>query len=66
MIGVSTLLIFAGAGVATGIASSVMTALGKGEIAKQGTLAVELVLWGSVIALLASDINAAAHISALW
>lgn len=53
--GFGTLAIMGGVGVAWSIVSHVLQGTGKGEIAKQGTLAVELLMWGVVIALLAAD-----------
>ena len=55
MFGFGTLAIMTGIGLVTAVGSSVLTGAGKGEIAKQGTLAVELILWGAIASLLAGD-----------
>lgn len=57
--GFGTLAIMGGVGVAWAVVSQVLEGTGKGQLAKQGTLALELLLWGVVIALLAGDASEA-------
>ncbi len=53
--GFGTLAVMGGVGVAWAVVSQVLEGNGKGQLAKQGTLALELLFWGAIIALLAGD-----------
>ncbi len=59
--GFSTVIVFGAVGVGTAILSHVLTSSGKAEIAKQSTLAVELIMWGAIVTLMAADMTEAAQ-----
>ena len=55
------MILFGAVGVGTAILSHVLTATGKSGIAQQATLAVELVMWGAIVTLMAADMTEAAQ-----
>lgn len=50
----SLLGIFAGVGIVTGIATSILTGLGKTELAKITTMSAEAIMWGGLLTIYAA------------